>query len=105
MNHKQRRSVAKRLRAFRKLKDCLQNDMAAALGWDPAFYREVEAGRAGLSEGQQNDVRRVLKAEIAAATIRDRISSPKRGGIHVIRPEKPTGFVIPTPPPPKEPGP
>jgi hypothetical protein len=94
MNHKQRRGVAKALRAFRKKKDCIPNDVATILGWPLAFYLDAEAGKVGLSEGQMNDVRRMLRVEITAAGVRDRLRSPKRGG-YIIRPEAPTGFKKP----------
>lgn len=48
-------------------------EVAALLGWPLGTYKAIEAGLARLSEGQQNDVRRVLGEAIDAAGVRDSI--------------------------------
>jgi transcriptional regulator with XRE-family HTH domain len=71
MNYDQRRKVGRALRMFRKKTGKTVEALAKELGWEPAFYVLAELGKASLSEGQQNDVRRVMKADIKSATIRD----------------------------------
>jgi hypothetical protein len=79
MNHKQRRKVSKTLRAYREKTKREPKDIAAQLGWPLAFYLEAEAGKAGLSQGQYNDVRELLRKEIKAATVRDSLRAPAKG--------------------------
>lgn len=61
MNRARRKAVAEILRKYRKLKKMEPAQVAGVLGWEEAFYVQAEAGRASLSEGQQNDVRRMLR--------------------------------------------
>jgi transcriptional regulator with XRE-family HTH domain len=61
MNRQRRKAVATILKKYRKLKKYTMAQTAAVLGWDETLYTEAEAGRASLSDGQQDDVRRMLK--------------------------------------------
>lgn len=61
------------LRVFRKKVGKTRDALAAELGWPVELLFSAEQGTVSLSEGQQNDVRRVMKAGIQSATIRDRL--------------------------------
>lgn len=73
MNHKQRRKVRATLLAYRRKTQRAPEDIAGQLGWPVAFYHEAESGKVGLSKGQADDVRSMIKKEIASATVRDRL--------------------------------
>lgn len=77
MNRERRRKIAKILQKFREKSGKTMKEMAIALGWDDITYDAAELGSISLSEGQQNDIRRVMKAGIQAAAIRDRL---RKGG-------------------------
>ena len=79
MNHTQRRKVRATLLAYRRKTQRAPEDIAGQLGWPVAFYHEAESGKVGLSKGQTDDVRGMIKKEIASATVRDRLR--KRGGV------------------------
>lgn len=78
MNHETRRAVAKVLRRFRKKLGVSRGELAKRLGWTEDDYVRAEDGGISLSEGQQNDVRRVMKEAADAASVRDRLRAKPR---------------------------
>lgn len=79
MNRETRQAVAKSLIAFRKQLGVSRAELATRLGWTVQTYSAAEAGTHGLSEGEQNDVRRVMREAITGAAIRDKLrGSPRR---------------------------
>ena len=63
--------VGQVLRAFRVRTRRTFAEMAAEYGWPFDFYVNAEAGKVGLSEGQRNDVRRIMKAAVDAACAKE----------------------------------
>lgn len=79
MTQNQRRKAANVLKTFRKLQGWSPERTATELGWPVELYAKVESAEAGMSAGQQADVRYMLSAAAASAKIRDDIRARSRG--------------------------
>lgn len=61
MNRERRKAVAKVLRSYRALRRRTPEQVAKLLGWPLAVYKGVEAAAVSLSEGEQHDIRVMLR--------------------------------------------